>query len=174
MLKLLTLLAGILLFAGLATAESEHGKGDKQFGPGKMNPEKFLKEEIGLSDDQQKKLEAIRLENARQMEECRHQIETEKLAVQELAVKGTLTKAKLKESLKKIEDARGKMHAARFQGAQNALDIFTDDQIKKIADKHMLNMLIEGRDGREGHDGPDGRGMGNMGKGCPMMEKGGK
>ena len=174
MLKFLSLLAGVLLFAGLTTAEPEHGKDAKQFSSGKMNPDKFLKEEIGLSDDQQKKLESIRLENAKQMEDCRHEIETEKLAVKELAVKGTLTKAKIKESLKKIEDARNKMHAARFQGAQSALDIFTDEQIRKIADKHMLNMLIEGRDGREGHEGPGGPGMGNMGKGCPMMEKDGK
>ena len=171
MMKLYPILAFTLLISALAFAEPAQAKDGKEFTPPcKINHDKFMKEEIGLTDDQQKKLEAIRLESAKEAENFRHQIEVEKLAVKELAVKGTLTKPKLKESLKKIEDARGKMATVRFQGAVAAVDILTDDQIKKIADKRMLNMLMEGREGRAGHDGPDCMKGGKMG--CPLMEKG--
>jgi hypothetical protein len=128
-------------------------------GPMHMNPAKFLKEEIGLSDDQLKKIEAIRLDAEKQTETVRHDMEMEKLSMKEMALKGTLTKDKLKASIKKAEESRAKIHAARFQAAENSIDVFTEDQIKKMAEKRMLGRFLEMGEEKDHHAGKEG-GMG--------------
>lgn len=177
MKRLPALFAILALLSSFALAQpgkpgGPAGKGpnpDCPFGKHDGKGPQALKEQIGLSDDQMKKLEATRLESKKTALKSKNEIEMEKLALQEAALKGTITKARIKESLKKIEEQTRAMHAARFQAAASAVDIFTDDQLKKMADKKMLGMLIQFRGGMGGH-GPEGECDPN----CPHLKNGGK
>src|SRR3989339_16997 len=167
-----TLPFAALFVAALALcshAQPGPGKGPNSEKSMKMDHRAMLKEEIGLSDDQLKKLEAIKIETEKTAEKCKYDIKTEMLTVQEMAIKGTLTKVKIKESLGKTSDAKAKMQAARQQGLLKAVDVFTDDQIKIMADKKLLNRIFD-------NDHEQGMGKGRMGRGgrdeCPLMKKG--
>jgi hypothetical protein len=122
-----------------------------------------LKAEVGLTDEQMKKLEVLKLDAVKIAEVSRHAIDMEKIALKEAGLKGTLTKARIKESLKKIQAETGKMHDARFQAALSAIDVFTEEQIKKMSDKKLLGLLIHIRDEK----GPGAPG----GPACPHKDK---
>ncbi|OGS37622.1 MAG: hypothetical protein A2293_16470 [Elusimicrobia bacterium RIFOXYB2_FULL_49_7] len=130
---------------------------------------KMLQKEVGLTDQQIKQMENARITSEKTNENARHELKLETINIREAAVNGTLTKAKLKESLKKMEENRSKIHAARFQSLVTALDVLTDEQLKKICDSKMLGRLIDLPDSEMGPHGMNKEKMKGM-KGCPMMK----
>jgi len=160
------LIVTLLLSAGMLLAAPEGKMPLNSDGPAmeKHHPSAMLKQEIGLSEEQLKKLEALKIETVKAMENNRHEMELEKLSLKELALKGTLTKARVKESIKKIDDLSTKMQAARFQAANSAVDLFTDEQLKKMVDKKMMGLFFQMRE----TNGPEKRHSEREVENCPM------
>lgn len=105
-------------------------------------PRDLLKKELGLSDDQLKKIDLIKLQTEKSIEKNRFEIKNEELALKEESLNNTLTRARLKESLKKINGNMADIHNAFFQSALSVADILTDDQIKKMGEKKLLHRFL--------------------------------
>ncbi|MFP4522797.1 MAG: hypothetical protein ACLFQK_11695 [Fibrobacterota bacterium] len=138
------------------------GSGKKERGDMRQNMQEKLKTEIGLSEDQFKSLEAVRLETMRKAEENRHEIKMEKIRLRELHVQNSVKRGEIKEIIANIKSAQEEMHDARYEGINKVLDIFTDQQINKLAESGMLGRMIDLKEKEKGgrrdhHRGPEGR-----------------
>ncbi|MFH0921450.1 MAG: Spy/CpxP family protein refolding chaperone [Fibrobacterota bacterium] len=141
-MPLLTLVAFCLMCASAALA-APPPPDEGRMGPHeKGDPREVLKKELGLSEDQLKKIDAVKIETEKAVEKNRYEIKNEKLTLQEQALKGTLTRVTLKESLKKINDNMSKTHTAFFQAALSVTDVLTDEQIKKLGEKKLLQRVL--------------------------------
>jgi len=111
-----------------------------------------LKEKIGLTDEQIRKIEGIKIEVEKVVEKHKYALKTERLTIREMAVKGTITKEKIKEILKKTKSEREKIHQAQYKGILKVIDVFTEEQIKKMAEKKMLNRFFYFHDRKGSHE----------------------
>ncbi|MBL8028773.1 MAG: Spy/CpxP family protein refolding chaperone, partial [Fibrobacteres bacterium] len=109
----------------------EHQKNDKQKqGKGFHK----IKELLNLTDAQMEQLKALRLSADKDLEDERLALKNERKTLEELKVKGQLTKEKVKESLARMGEIQNKIHAARMKNASEAIDILTEEQIVKAVD----------------------------------------
>lgn len=147
-------LVSIIIALFLASFASGEAVKKSPFGRHEGDGLQVLKEKIGLTDDQLNKLEGLKLESMKSVQTARHEIEMEKISLEEAGLKGTLTKERLKESVAKMKEKAQAIHNVRFQAAQSAIDLLTPEQIKKMSDKRLLGMIVHfARD--KDHDRPE-------------------
>jgi hypothetical protein len=112
-----------------------------QHGHGRA-PYDSLKAKLGLSDKQIKQIETIKVGIEKEMEKHKYELKSERLAMKELAIKGKLTKSKIKEGLGKTHGIMEKMHKAKHKGLLKVVDVLTDDQVNKLAEQRMLGKFL--------------------------------
>ena len=146
--KLIVLLTALMLLLAVSASAKGKGKGKR---PSPEKHKTFLKDSIGLSDDQMKELEKIKIGLEKITMEKSHQIEKIQLSIKELAIDGKLSKGKIKELMKEIHNYHNEMKEAKYNSMTKSIDVFTDAQISKLGEKHMLGRFFHlGKGGKKG------------------------
>jgi len=154
----------------------EQGAPEDRQGPPKMFGEK-MKAELGLSDEQFKKLEENRAANMKKMAGLRKELREQRKAFDEELGKGG-NEAKLKKIHASTKEVAAKMADAMFDGMLAVRKVLTPEQLEKF---HKMIKRdgppgMKGRHGKGGQGGmpgmKDGNGRPGRGCDCPCMKDG--
>mgnify|MGYP001287903918 CR=1 FL=1 len=124
---------------------------DAPDGPG-LNPDfgARLKEHLQLTDEQLKKLEAVRLELQKAAERIKIRIEKKELEIKEVMIEDKIDFDKIKSILKEINDLELELKLNRWDHLQKVEKLISKEQFEKFK---MFFFRAGGRDKMPGKDG---------------------
>lgn len=134
--QLLSMLLGVILLTGLAFAQ---GPGNPPVGPERpMFGQKAPMSRLGLTDQQQAKIEKLRLQFEKEMLPLRDKVKSLNTEYRLMVIDEKASKAQLKAQLDKISALRTTMALKRAEHQRQIRNLLTDEQKLKY-DQHYLN-----------------------------------
>ncbi len=124
-------------------------KGDMPCGPLFGNPARFQKE-LGLSDDQIKKIAEINKQHRQKMLDYREKMAPKNIQMKKLLLEDQVDLAKVRALLKEVSDYRVELHMLRIQHRLDIEKVLTTEQRAKMK-SHMMNKMKGKGGGGRGH-----------------------
>ena len=152
----------LLLLAATALAAASASAQMAEVPPGKWWKRPAIVRELGLTEEQQEKLDAIFAKNRRDFIDLKADVERKQLDVDELMAKKDSDPKKVAAAIDSVEQARGKLRKSVSMMILDMRGVLTDAQWKSVVERREqwrmerreLRGMRPGRGGAEGRPGP--------------------